>query len=116
MFGCSEVFIAAIKLTALPGIFVDQGKVLSQIDYFHILLDGHEVIFAENAPTESLYPGSFALDTLPDETKVELRALFPKLSVLELSRRTGLRNPSNKKQNEFVFRCSKNRKPVLASS
>ena len=115
MFGCSEVFISAIKLTALPGIFVDHGKALSQIDYFHILLDKHEVIFAESAPTESLYPGSFALDALPDETKVELKAITPKLSVLGSSAQTGFPNPSNKKQNEFVARCSKNRKPVLVT-
>ena len=41
MFGTSEALIAAIKLTALPGIYVDEEA--SEVEYFHILFDSHEV-------------------------------------------------------------------------
>lgn len=113
MFDQPEVFISAIKLTALPGIFVDTS--LSQVVYFHILLDEHEIIFAENAPTESFYAGTLALQALSNDAKNELRILFPQLGAdgpLVQARRLC---PNNKEQNQFVARCAQNNVSPLAS-
>jgi Hint domain-containing protein len=61
-------------------------------DYIHILFDRHEIIFANNTPTESFHPGHMALsaiDTLPRE---ELLEIFP-----ELEKDTGTYGPSARK-------------------
>ena len=42
--------------------------------------EGHEVVFSNGAPTESLYIGSQALKTLTPEAREEIFALFPELS------------------------------------
>ena len=55
MFGQADVLIPAIRLTALPGIAIDTN--VTEVEYFHILLANHEVVFAEGAATESLYTG-----------------------------------------------------------
>lgn len=49
------------------------------VTYVHLLLDRHEVIFAEGAATESLHPGDYLLAGA-DETAAEILALFPELA------------------------------------
>ncbi|WP_260063363.1 Hint domain-containing protein [Ruegeria sp. B32] len=78
MFGQHQVLIPAIKLTALPGIFVDCA--IDSIEYFHLLFDRHEILFAESAPTESLYTGPEALKSLGPAARTEILAIFPELA------------------------------------
>ncbi len=47
------------------------------VEYFHMLLASHEILFTDGAPTESFHPGSYALRELGDAAKVELHRLFP---------------------------------------
>ncbi|WP_281859531.1 Hint domain-containing protein, partial [Litoreibacter halocynthiae] len=49
--GAQEVLIPAKKLLGLPGIAYADDMIV--VTYHHILLDRHEIIFAEGAPTES---------------------------------------------------------------
>lgn len=49
------------------------------VEYFHILLDRHEVIFANGTPAESLYLGPGALKGLAPSDREEVLALFPEL-------------------------------------
>ena len=77
MFGTPAAFVSAIKLTALPGIEVDDS-VLS-VMYYHLLFDQHEVIYAEGAPTESLYLGKEAICALSRPGRAEVATLFPDL-------------------------------------
>lgn len=58
----SGVFYPAKSLTDMPGVRVKRG--VKFVDYFHLLLDRHEVIFAEGLPTESLFPGPMALQNM----------------------------------------------------
>lgn len=76
MFGEKSVLAAAKHLVNDKTIrAVETGEV----EYFHILFDTHEVIFAEGAPSESFYPGQQGLGVLPEEAKEEIFALFPEL-------------------------------------
>lgn len=75
MFDTREVLVPAIRLTDLPGIYVDNS--LDELTYFHLVMDGHEVIFAEGSPAESLFMGETALESLTDEARDELLTLFP---------------------------------------
>lgn len=53
------------------------------VTYIHLLFDRHEIIWAEGAATESLYPGPMALAGMDDHSADEIRALFPEIPDLE---------------------------------
>ncbi|RMC38077.1 hemolysin [Paracoccus alkanivorans] len=77
MFGTSQILIPAISLVGIDGI-----EIVSDVDsviYWHILFDRHEIIFAEETPTESLFIGPEALKSVPADSRKEIEALFPQL-------------------------------------
>lgn len=78
MFGQREVLIPAIRLTALPGVFVDHD--VQAVTYIHLVFDAHEVILAEGTPSESLFPGPEALHAMGAAARAEFLALFPHVS------------------------------------
>lgn len=49
------------------------------VSYFHILLDGHEVIFADGVQSESLFPGPMAIRGVSRKDRREIETLFPDL-------------------------------------
>lgn len=113
MFGASEVLVSAIKLTELPGIFVDER--CDHVVYFHLLFDQHELIFAEGTPTESLFVGPEAFRTLKPEVREELTAIFPQIDQLWHCEKPARYIPSAKQQRRLVARHAKNNKPLLAA-
>ena len=96
MFGTTDVLVCANKLTSLPGVFVDDT--VQGVEYFHLLFDQHEVIFAEGAQTESLYVGPEALKSLPCELPDELFDIFPGFACLDYMPEPALPLPSGKHQ------------------
>ena len=56
---------------------VEDGR---PVEYWHLLFDQHEIIFAEGAATESFHPGPVALATLGPDQRREVLRLFPKLA------------------------------------
>ena len=51
------------------------------MEYFHIMFDHHEIIYAEGIPSESFYAwGSEAQKALPSAQLAELQAIFPELA------------------------------------
>lgn len=111
MFGTSEVLIPAIKLTVLPGIFVDET--VAGVEYYHLLFDQHQVIFAEGAPTESLFTGSEALRSLGAETRREILEIFPEMIEKQLTPRPARLIPRGRQQARLLERHQKNNKPLL---
>jgi len=75
--GAREVLVAAKHLVGLPGI--DVATEVTEVTYVHLLCDRHEVLFANGALSESLYPGPQALQSLPRAARAEILALFPGL-------------------------------------
>lgn len=75
MFGTSEVLVAAKQLSAVSG--VDMCNDAQGVEYWHFLMDRHEIVFANGAPTESLLPGPQTLKTLPTAAVDEIYAIFP---------------------------------------
>ena len=112
MFGHSEVLVPAIKLTALPDIFVDET--VANGTYFHLLFSEHEVIFAEGAPAESLFTGPNALAALSKDEKEELVALFPELVVSGEGREPAFPLQQHRRLNKLVERHASNDKPLLS--
>ena len=111
MFNATQVLVSANKLTALPGIYA-QGDA-TEVEYFHILFDAHEVIFAEGAPTESLYTGPEALKSVPTDVREEILTLFPELIDMDYSSDPALPIVSGSQLNTLIARHLKNRKPLL---
>lgn len=83
LFGETEVLIAAKHL--VDGIEVTQ-KHGGDIEYFHLCLDRHEIIFAEGAETESFLPGATGLATLTQCQRDELAAALPHLDHSDTAR------------------------------
>lgn len=76
LFGTDELLVPAKALVNGDTVRMREG---GWVEYFHILLDAHEVIFANGAPAESLYPGPQALAAIGADSRAEILALFPEL-------------------------------------
>ncbi len=77
MFGSREILAPACQLVGLPGIARPGAP--GGVDYIHLLLDHHAVIFAEAAPTESLFLGRVAGQELPRHEIARLMRHLPDL-------------------------------------
>ena len=77
MFGTSEILVAVKHLTELEGIDVIDDA--PGVDYWHFLMDRHQVVFSNGARTETLYTGSEALKAVGPDGRLEILALFPEL-------------------------------------
>ncbi|MDX5411979.1 MAG: Hint domain-containing protein, partial [Rhodobacterales bacterium] len=63
---------------AVKGIRCAHGR--KSVTYFHLMFARHEVIFAENAPSESFYPGPMALGMMEASARHDLLTLLPELA------------------------------------
>jgi len=111
MFGARDVLVPAIRLTEIPGIYVDMS--VEQTCYIHLLLDTHDVILAENTPSESLYLGEGALNALPSGSVEEISTLFPELIGRDVKVPPACLIPQRKRQRRLVERHVRNGKPLL---
>ncbi|NOE35750.1 Hint domain-containing protein [Ruegeria sp. HKCCD7318] len=112
MFGVPEVLVPAIKLTSLPGVYVD--KTVQEVEYFHLLFDRHEIIFAEGAPSESLFTGAEALKAISAEAREEIFVLFPELKQTDVLPEPAGFIPTGKQQRKLIDRHVKNEKPLVS--
>ena len=112
MFGETEVLIPAIRLTDFPGIYVDES--VDEVEYIHLLFNDHEVIFAEGAPSESLFTGPQALKALSREARREILEIFPDIARFDYKPIPARKVPPGKKQKKLVERHVKNGKPLLS--
>ena len=76
LFGQSEILVAAKHLVNGATIRIVPR---SQVTYYHLLCDAHQIVFAEGCPTETLLPGAEALATVDPESREELLRLMPRL-------------------------------------
>jgi hypothetical protein len=76
LFGECEVLVTAKHLVNNDTIYVSEGDT---VEYFHILFDNHQIIFANGIPSESFHPGKLGISALSWETREEILSLFPEL-------------------------------------
>jgi hypothetical protein len=76
MLGCQEVLVKAKDLINGDTIYRREGGV---VEYFHILFDSHEIIYAEGIPSESLHINAATLDGLAADSRAEIIELFPEI-------------------------------------
>lgn len=77
MFGAEEVLVSAHRLLGLK--CVELATDVDHVEYYHMLFDRHEVVFANGAPAESLLTGQEALHALSDDARAEIELLFPEV-------------------------------------
>ena len=73
-----EALVRAKHLTGRPGIRTMNGR--KKVTYFALLLDRHEILFAEGTPTESFRPGPVALSTFTPEHRAQIFQIYPGLA------------------------------------
>lgn len=77
MFGCAEVLVAAKQLVGIEGIEIADD--VTEVAYFHMLFEHHEIVYSNGAETESLFTGPMALKAVGRAAAEEIFNLFPQL-------------------------------------
>ena len=57
-------------------VYVSEG---GEVEYWHILFDSHQIVYANGAPSESFHPGEQAMDSLDTQARAEVLELLPEL-------------------------------------
>jgi hypothetical protein len=73
----SELLVQAKHLIDNDRVFLREGGF---VDYFSLVFDHHEIIYAEGIPAESLMVNDATVNRLPPELSADVRARFPGLS------------------------------------
>ncbi len=73
------VLVPARALIGHRGVRIMQG--LRRVRYFHVVFSQHELIFANDTPTESFYPGKVALERVSSRTMGEIVDIFGQYAV-----------------------------------
>ncbi|MEM6589733.1 MAG: Hint domain-containing protein [Pseudomonadota bacterium] len=76
MFGQKEALVPAKALINDETVFPLEG---GTVDYFHMMFDRHELVYAEGVPSESFHPGHVGLGSFAEDTREEILTLFPEL-------------------------------------
>ncbi|MBB3995384.1 Ca2+-binding RTX toxin-like protein [Sulfitobacter undariae] len=63
--------------TSEKQVRVANGK--REVTYIHLMFDAHQIIFAENVPSESFFPGPMAFKMLSHSARQEVLEIFPEL-------------------------------------
>ncbi|MCV2867893.1 Hint domain-containing protein [Defluviimonas sp. WL0002] len=76
LFGEPEVLVAA-KHVKVAAPHVPQPEA---VEYFHLMLDRHDIVLSNGAETESLFPGDTAIASLTDEARADMERAFPEFA------------------------------------
>ncbi|WP_284324644.1 Hint domain-containing protein [Cypionkella aquatica] len=78
LFNTSEVLVAAEDLVNDGTIVVDH--VMREVTYVHILLEKHNIVWANGLETESFHPSNTALDTVDPVQREGLLNILPEIA------------------------------------
>lgn len=78
LFNTDEVLVAARDLVNGQSIYVDRS--MREVQYIHLLLPQHEVLFANGVESESFHPASAGLDHLSQADRARLFAQMPDIA------------------------------------
>lgn len=77
LFGTAQMLASARSLINDQTVLRVEG---GEVEYFHILFEQHEIIFAEGAPSESFQPDAKVIAGIDQAARDEILALFPHLA------------------------------------
>ncbi len=108
MFGKKNALIAAVRLLNLQGIEIDQS--VTSVEYFHLVFDSHQIIFANGALTESFLICDRTLSGLSADAQDEIFAIFPNLKSSQNSVSPAALIPKRQDQKALVQCLTENQK------
>lgn len=79
LFNTEEVLVKAEDLLNDVTICVDHA--LREVTYIHILLDRHNIVWANGMETESFHPSNTAMDTIEPAQREALLAILPDVTI-----------------------------------
>ena len=111
MFDHREVLTPAInlQLMSLPTVF-DMPRA---VEYWHIMFDQHEIIYADGMPCESLHTGPEAVKALSPEAIEEIGHIFPQLLSGETEAQLCRLDVRGKRGQHMIERIEKNEHYLL---
>ena len=114
IFDSAEVLIPAIKLVdiGIQGIYIDES--FSDVTYYHLLFDQHEVVISNGAYTESLFTGPEAIKSLSAEARQEFEELFPEVLEPQFVSAPARCIPKGRSVRHLLARHIKNRQPLFS--
>lgn len=77
LFNTPEVLVAARDLVNGGTIATDSS--VKQVTYIHLLLDSHQVLWANGVESESFHPASASLSALDTEDRIRLTRILPQV-------------------------------------
>ncbi len=113
MFGQNEVLVSAKSLCLLEGI--DVAEDVTEVTYYHFLLDDHEVVYANGAKAESLFTGPEALKAVSNEAREEILTIFPELAEIDYKALAARPLVSGRQGQRLAHRHMKNSKHLVAN-
>lgn len=114
MYGCDEILVAAKKLDGSLGVSVMKG--VSEIEYYHLLLDRHEIVLSNGAASEPLFLGPMGLNALGKNAISELRNQFPKIDLSGEAPDQARSFGKGKKFDRLMARHMKDQIPLVESN
>ena len=76
----SELLVQAKHLVDDENVFIREG---GAVEYFSLVFDRHEIVYAEGIPAESLMVNDATVSRLPPEIAAEVQASFPGLAQVQ---------------------------------
>ncbi|MBE1283113.1 MAG: hemolysin-type calcium-binding protein [Rhodobacteraceae bacterium] len=77
LFNTPEVLVAARELVNGSTILTDQQ--VREVTYIHLLMEDHQILWANGVETESFHPANAAMSSLDDQDRARLLGLLPSL-------------------------------------
>ncbi len=78
LFNTPEVLVAAKDLVNDQTVLVDHG--LQEVTYIHLMLERHQVVWANGVETESFHPANTSLNAINEGQRNRLFDIFPDLA------------------------------------
>ena len=78
LFNTPEVLVAAKDLLNDRTILVDHGA--REVTYIHLLLDSHQIVWANGIETESFHPVNTSLSSIEEEQRARMLHRFPDIA------------------------------------
>lgn len=114
MFGQEQIFVPAKMLTEVDQIAQCRGT--GDVVYWHLLLESHEVLFAEGARVESFRPGPIAMSGLSGSNRLNLLKQKPLLHFPAFVPSLARLRISGNRAKSLMRRHTQNKKPLFESS
>ena len=114
MFNEHEILVPANKLLPLDGVSI--ANTGNDVEYWHMMFERHEIVWSNEAASESLFTGPGALQAVLPASAEEIKKLFPEICEPDYEAVSARHIPNTGKlMKKLVALHKKNNKPLYTS-